>query len=156
MLCSEHTNEPQVIQDLPTRGIKQREIVVAMRCLSKTKFFRGLKFQISKAFWKSMKMQNKQDCSIPTLLSNGSAVSDNHDKASLLNSFFYKCFNANSPPLPNIPTNLQPSYYPLELLCDKAEVFDLILGLDPWSYQIHWSWWNFCKDVERNNWCNSS
>ena len=56
--------------------------------------------------------------------------SDNCDKASLL-PFFYKCFNAKLPPLPNIPTNLQPSYYPSELLCDEAKVFDLILGLDP-------------------------
>ena len=85
-----------------------RNKVVAMLRLSKTNFFRGLKFQSSKAFWKSMKMLNKQDCSIPTLISNGAAISDNCDKASLLNSFFYKCFNANSPPLPNIP-NLQPS-----------------------------------------------
>ena len=42
-----------------------------------------------------------------------------------------KCFNANSPPLPNIPPNLQPSDYPAELLCDEAEVYDLILSLDP-------------------------
>ena len=71
-------------------------------------------------------------CSIPTLVSNGSAITDNLiDKASLLNSFFYKCFNANSPPLPNLPLNLQPSNYPVELLCDEAEVYDLILGLDP-------------------------
>ena len=108
-----------------------RNKVVAMLRLSKTKFFRDLKFQTSKAFWKSMKMLNKQDCSIPTLVSNGSAVSDNLDKASLLNSFFYKCFNDNSPPLPNLPPNLQPSDYPAELLCGEAEVYDLILGLDP-------------------------
>ena len=42
-----------------------------------------------------------------------------------------KCFNANSPPLPNIPPNFQPSDYPAELLCDEAEVYDLILSLDP-------------------------
>ena len=65
------------------------------------------------------------------LVSNGFAISDNLDKASLLNSFFYKCFNANSPPLPNLPPNLQPSDYPAELLCDKAEVYNLILSLDP-------------------------
>ena len=52
-------------------------------------------------------------------------------RPALLNSFFYKCFNANSPPLPNIPPNLQPSDYPSKLLCYEAEVFDLILSLDP-------------------------
>ena len=79
----------------------------------------------------NFKVLNKHDCSIPTLILNGSAVSDNHDKASLLNSFFYKCFNANSLPLPNIPLNLKPSNYLSELLCDEAEISDLILSLDP-------------------------
>jgi hypothetical protein len=58
---------------------------------------------------------------------NGSAVSDNP----LLNSFFYKRFNKKSPLLPDIPPNLQPFEYPSELQCDEAEVYDLILYLDP-------------------------
>lgn len=108
-----------------------RNRVVAMLRLSKTKFFRDLKSQGLKAFWKSMKLLNNQVCSIPTLSSNDIAVSDNHDKAALLNSFFHSCFNDKCPPLTDAPSSLQSAAFPPELLCDEAEVFDLILSLDP-------------------------
>ena len=108
-----------------------RNRVTAMLRLSKTKYFRKLRSCNSKDFWKSIKLLNKKDCSmIPTLLSNGSEVSNSREKASLLNKFFYSCFNTKSPPLAVTPSNLPPSDCPPELLCNEAEVYDLIIGLD--------------------------
>ena len=80
---------------------------------------------------KSIKLLNKEDCSVPTLFSNGVEVSDNREKASLLNNFFYDCFNTKSPPLSVTPSNLSTSDCLPELLCSEAEVYDLIVGLDP-------------------------
>jgi hypothetical protein len=98
--------------------------------LSKAKYFRKLSSRNSKDFWKSIKLLNKEDCSIPTLLSHGVEVSDNREKASLLNNFFFDCFNAKSPPLMVSPTILPFSACPPEFLCTEAEVYDLIVELD--------------------------
>ena len=110
-----------------------RNRVTAMLQLSKAKYFHKLRSQNSKDFWKSIKLLNKQDCSIPTLLSNGVEVSDNSEKASLLNTFFYDCFNNKSPPLLDSPPPLRLPVpdCPPGLLCSEAEVYDLIVDLDP-------------------------
>ena len=108
-----------------------RNRVTAMLRLSKARYFRKLRSQNSKDFWKSIKLLNKVDCSIPTLLSNGAEVADNCEKASLLNNFFYDCFNTKSPPLTCTPSTLPTCGCPPELLCTNAEVYDLIVGLDP-------------------------
>ena len=83
-----------------------RNRITAMLRLCKAKYFRKLRYRKSKDFWKSVKLLNKDDCSIPTLLSNGAEIVDNCEKASLLNSFFYNCFNTKSPPLAVNPANL--------------------------------------------------
>ena len=98
-----------------------RNRVVAMLRLSKSKYFRGLKAQGSKAFWKSIKLLNNQDCSIPTLTSNGVSVSDNCVKATLLNSFFYTCFNDKCPPLSDTPSSLPSAAFPLSCCAMKLK-----------------------------------
>ena len=98
--------------------------------LSKAKYFCKVQYQNSKDFWKSIKLLNKQDCSIPTLLSNGAEVSDNREKESVLNTFFYNCFNSKSPPLQDLPSYLLVPECPPELLCNEAEVYNLIISLD--------------------------
>ena len=103
-----------------------RNRVIAMLRLNKTNYFRKLKSCNSKDFWRS----KLKDYSIPTSLSNGSEVSNNREKASLLNNFFHSCFNTKSP-LTVTPWNLPPSDCPPELFCNEADVYDLIIGLDP-------------------------
>ena len=109
-----------------------RNKVTAMLRLSKAKFFQKFKSQSSKEFWKIIKLFNKQESSIPTLRSvDGVEVTDAQDKATLLNSFFYTCFNNSSPPLTNQSPHLVSSECPLDLLCTEDEVYDLIVQLDP-------------------------
>ena len=128
-----------------------RNKVTAMLRLSKAKFFQKLKSQSSKEFWKIIKLFNKQESSIPTLRSvDGVEVTDAQDKATLLNSFFYTCFNNSSPPLTNQPPHLLSSECPLDLLCTEDEVYDLIVQLD----QLDWPRWDLCQDVEGYSRCN--
>ena len=75
-------------------------------------------------------MLNKQECSIPSLLSNGAEVSYNREKATLLNYFFYDCFK-NKSPLLDFPPCLLATDCPTDVSCSEAEVDDLIVGLDP-------------------------
>ena len=65
------------------------------------------------------------------MLSNGAEITDNCEKASILNNFFYDCFNTKSPPLVATPSSLPTSGCPPEFLCTEAEVYDLVVGLDP-------------------------
>ena len=99
--------------------------------LSKSKLFQRLRSLNYKEFWKSIKLLNKQESSVPTLFSNGTEVSDNREKAVLLNTYFYECFNNESVPLASHLPFLPLQDCPLDLLCNEAEIFDLIVGLDP-------------------------
>lgn len=109
-----------------------RNRVTAMLRLSKAKYFRKLQSQKPKDFWKSIKLLNKQESSIPTLNSaDGTEVTNARDKATLLNSFFYTCFNNKSPPLLNQPPNLLSQECPPDILCTEDEVYDLVVQLDP-------------------------
>ena len=109
-----------------------RNRVTAMLRLSKAKYFHKLQTQKPKDFWKSIKLLNKQESSIPTLNSaDGTEVTNARDKATLLNSFFYTCFNNKSPPLLNQPPNLLSQECPPDILCTEDEVYDLVVQLDP-------------------------
>ena len=90
----------------------------------------GLQTKDSKAFWRAIKLLNKQESSIPTLVSNGSKVEGSKEKATLLNHFFHGCFNKTLPPLVPQPSLLSPDGCPAVLLCSEEEVFDLISSLD--------------------------
>ena len=108
-----------------------RNRVVAMLRLSKAKFFRSLQTLKPKEFWKAVKLLNKQESSVPTLSSNGNDVSDDREKAHLLNNYFYECFNKRSSPVLNNLQSLPSQDFPSDLLCDEAEIFDLIVNMDP-------------------------
>ena len=58
------------------------------------------------------------------------SVSDDKDKANLLNSFFATCFNTSHPPLSVDSSNNRDSECPDELLCTSEEVEHLLLNLD--------------------------
>ena len=97
---------------------------------NKSKFFRSLGTRSNKDFWKVIKLLNNQQSSIPTLNHNGVKVESSLDKAVLLNTFFYECFNKSVPPFNDHQPYLDPSTYPEDLLCTEDDVLDLISDLD--------------------------
>ena len=109
-----------------------RNRVVALLHMNKSKYFKDLQNNDSKAFWKAIKLLNKQKSLIPPLLSpDGSKKAENSkEKATLLNLFFHECFNRCLLPLAPQPSFLYPDDCPAYLLCSEGEVFDLISSLD--------------------------
>ena len=103
--------------------------MVALLRLNKNRFFRRLGSATSKEFWKAIKILNKRESSIPTLDNNGEKVESSRDKADLLNSYFYECFNKLVPPLDEHRPSLNPSNFPEELQCTEEDVCDLIAEL---------------------------
>jgi len=70
--------------------------------------------------------KNKQP--IPTQLHDGRVADCDSDKADMLNSFFYSCFNQSHPPV----AECYPPYLscPDDVLCSEQEVCDLLAALD--------------------------
>ena len=66
---------------------------------SKQQYFNTFTSADKKAFWKSIKLLNKNRENIPTLKSGDSVVASNKDKANLLKNFFAKCRNSAEQPL---------------------------------------------------------
>ena len=79
-----------------------------------------------------MKLLNRQETSIPPLVDNNNKVESSYDKAVLLNTYFYKCFNKSVPPPNNHYFYLNPSDFPEECLtlCTEEEVLELLSDLD--------------------------
>ena len=73
--------------------------------------------------------------SIPTLQINGVSVETSVNKATVLNNYFYNCFNHDFPALKNCVSicNFEPLIdkdCPEELLCTEDVIFDLLINLD--------------------------
>ena len=107
-----------------------RNKVVALLRLNKNRFFKKLGTATPKEFWKAIKMLNKRVSSIPALDNNGVKVDSSRDKADLLNTYFFECFNKSVPPLDEHHPHLNPFYFPEELQCTEEDVFDLLAELD--------------------------
>jgi len=97
---------------------------------AKKNYFANLNPRDQKRFWKTVKKLSKSGSSIPSLSHNGVTVSDDKDKANLLNSFFATCFNTSHPPLSVDNSNNRDSECPDELLCTSEEVEHLLQNLD--------------------------
>ena len=107
-----------------------RNKVVALLRRGKREYFYNLQFSTTKEFWKAVKVINKQDSNIPTLLDSNTPVTSSSGKADLLNQYFLDCFNHNFPPLNN-PTPLDPASCPVSLLCTEEDVSELLHNLNP-------------------------
>ena len=85
-----------------------------------------------KRFWKAFKFLTKKTSSIPELSCDGSIASSGTEKASMLNTFFGKCFNHSQPPLDfSILDELHPMVEcPEDFLCTVEEVEWLLNRLD--------------------------
>ena len=103
---------------------------VAQLHQAKKSYFTNLNPRDQKKFWKTIKKLSKSASSIPSLSHSGVSVSDDKDKANLLNSFFTTCFNTSHPPLFVDNLNDYSSECPDELLCTREEVEHLLLNLD--------------------------
>ena len=84
-----------------------RSKFVSQLCRAKKNYFANLNPRDLKRFWKTVKKLSKSGSSIPSLSHNGVTVSDDKDKANLLNSFFATCFNTSHPPLSVDNSNMQ-------------------------------------------------
>ena len=77
-----------------------------------------------------MKFLNNKESSIPTLKHQGRDIQSNAEKAEVLNSFFYDCFNSALPPLGRHVSRLDPAHFPENLLISEDVVADLIDNLE--------------------------
>ena len=113
---------------------KKRNRVANMIKSAKSNFFDQLDPSTPKAFWKTTRYLTKQKSSIPELKDNcGQSITDDTEKATLLNDYFTQCFNTAVPKLDTTSFNCQyldPSCCPEELLCSEDEVTDLLLSLN--------------------------
>ena len=117
-------------QSLFDRYKQQRNRVVKEMQKAKGHFFKNFNPSSSKQFWKTVKIMNKNNVSILALVRNGTTVTKDFDKASMLTQYFSKCFNMAQPPLscryeePNI------GNCPVYFLCTEEEVYEMLLSLD--------------------------
>ena len=109
-----------------------RNKFVAQLRQARRSYFANLNPRDQKKFWKTIKKLSKSSSSIPSLSHSGVNVSDDKDKANLLNSFFATCFNTSHPPLSddNLNDYCNSSERPDDLLCTREEVEHLLLNLD--------------------------
>ena len=89
----------------------------------------------TKQFWSAIKSLNGSCASrVPTLSCNtdSETITDDKQKAKVLNEFFHSCFNTALPPLTQEedPEPTIPVPCPEELLCTEEEVLDLLQQLD--------------------------
>ena len=98
---------------------------------SKLKIFKNLNPKSSKSFWSAVKYLNKQESSIPTLITNECSIVTDEDKADLLNKHFAECFNQSQPPLSSeCYCSPDPEGCPSDLFCTEEETFELLASID--------------------------
>ena len=108
-----------------------RNQVVALLQDSKVKFFTNLNPKSAKSFWSAVKYLNKQQSSIPTLVTDKCSVSTDTEKADLMKCYFSECFNCSQPPLnSDCYQVLVPESCPHDLLCTEDDVYELLSCID--------------------------
>ena len=109
--------------------IVRNKIVYLLRN-GKRQYFNNLATASDKMFWKSVRLLNKNQESIPPLHSNGAIVSEDKQKAEILSDFFASCWNSQEQPLAE-DTYKKAHALPFEDESVTAEqVFHLINSLD--------------------------
>ena len=111
----------------------QRNYVVKLLRKSKQDFFQQLNTRDAKTFWKTVRILNRQESSIPALEVNNTIIDTGLDKARALNNFFYSCFNHNHPTIQETTLDYQllsSIDCPSELLCTEEGVYEELTRLD--------------------------
>ena len=109
-----------------------RNKVVSLLRQAKNKFSENLNSADQKVFWKTVKMLNNTTSSIPTLTTqSGVKAVSSSDKASILNEYFFSCFNTCLPPLSEENhIHSTPSSCPKSFLIAEEYVATVLLNLD--------------------------
>ncbi len=103
-----------------------RNRTVAMLRRAKQNYFRKLNPRDPKKFWKTVKLANKNKQPIPTLSHDGITAHSDGDKANMLKSFFYSCFNRSHPPIDEaIPKKTQKPTEGVDEDIDKIAIADI-------------------------------
>ena len=97
---------------------------------AKGHFFKNFNPSSSKQVWKTVKILNKYNVTIPALERNGTTVTKDFDKASILNQYFPECFNMAQPPLSSRNEESNNGNCPEDFLCTEEEVYETLLSLD--------------------------
>ena len=119
----------KISSDSERKYRQARNKVVSLLRSAKKEFFRKLNPRKSKQFWKSIKVLNKCNSSIPVLSQGSTLLSSDQEKADALNSFFSQCFNHNAPPLLSLDYN-HVNTCSEDLLCTVGEVTEMLKLLD--------------------------
>ena len=89
----------------PTHFAKYKKIrnnVTTMLRSAKQRYFNSLTSANSKQFWKTVKLVNKQQETIPVLSQDNINAITDKEKSNMLNSYFSKCWNHSEPPLTDL------------------------------------------------------
>ena len=105
--------------------------VVSQLCNAKRDYFRKLNPFKPKQFWKSVKILNKQNSSIPVQSQDSNVYSTDQGKADhdALNSFFCRSFNESISPITPLDSNYENDPCP-NLLRTVEEVTSMLPSLD--------------------------
>ena len=111
---------------------RMRNKVTAMLRSAKQKYFDSLSTAGNKKFWKTVKLLNKQQVSIPTLQEDGVSAVTDEEKSNMLNEYFSKCWNHSEPLLSDsfVKDPVEQDDSTVDLLCSTDEIIHLIQGLD--------------------------
>ena len=96
---------------------------------AKMDYFHKLNPSNPKQFWKSVKILNKQNSSIPIQSQDSNVYSTDQEKADVLNSFFCKYFNCRISPINPQDSSCENDPCP-NLLCTVEEVTWMLSSLD--------------------------
>jgi len=109
---------------------RARNRVISQLRNAKRDYFRKLNPSNPKQFWKSVKILNKQNSSIPVQSKDSNVYSTDQEKADVLNSFFCKNFNYSISPI----TPLDSSYEndPCPMASALHWILPRLLGLMVW------------------------
>ena len=117
----------------PTHFAKYKKIrnnVTTMLRSAKQSYFNSLTSANSKQFWKTVKLVNKQQETIPVLSQDNINAITDKEKSNMLNSYFSKCWNHSEPPLTDLLEGNYEETCPDHLFCTTQEIVQLIKGLD--------------------------
>ena len=107
-----------------------RNKVVGLIRYNKKLYFNNLASSGSKMFWKSIKLLNKNRQTIPSLHCDDQIISDNKQKAEILNTFFASCWNSMEQPLDDDTHHTAGLSQFEDTFVSAEEVFNLIINLN--------------------------
>ena len=136
--CRDHLYQKFKITQSAHTWMKYKQMrnrVVKLIRSSKLAFFRNLSNGADdpQKFWKIVNSLKNVSNHIPTLKYNNTMISEDAEKAEVLNTFFSECFNKSDPPLQYSPTQqLRNSSFDMSIIdiCEE-EVLHMISSLKP-------------------------